>query len=1816
MSTPSEAVKTRTAARGWATRASNELKLFIDTTGGGAVDFYVLNDLIDQFDQRLNSLDNAQSAVELELDESALEKDIKSAADFRNKVRVPRLAAGKIVAAASSSPVKTNQSEGNSQASVEAKLPKLELPTFSGDATQWEGFWDLFVAVVDNSGLPEVTKFSYLLTLLKGDAKASVAGLSLSAANYNTACDILKKRYGRTDRIIFAHIQQLLNISVPKSSKVASLWKLQDELQAHVRSLESLGVTGEQYGVILTPLILSKLPPDIRLVWARDGEDHEGDLDFLLEFLQKEIKCRERSQTFQDTCAGTAASGEQKRPSPAKSVPSAAALSTVSKSRHTVECALCHKAHTTSKCWNLTKVNISERKSRLRAAALCFRCLEKDHRFNRCPAKCAKCQGAHHALLCDSTPPGPGGPAGNVTGHNTGPSDTASGGTSPDTVSKQKPPDTSASSTHTTHTAHTGVTCASTGGHKPVKSHIVLQTARVKVAGERGSTDAVVLFDTGSDRSYVSSKLVSQVGPQWAGSQMVAYAAFGSKSAGQGKMRNMFQLQLETTNGSPVNVITTEVPVICAPMYQPEVSAELLSEFGDLVFTDNYDGGDVTVDILIGLDSYWKLVTPRIVPGPDGLVAQETVFGWMVSGSVSGGSGVGPDVSHQLLCFNVTDACLRQLWDLEFLGISENEAGKNQVLEDFNQSCDFQDGRYVVGLPWSAASGAKQLQNNEPLAHKRLQGLTSKLARDPKLEQEYHTVIQDMESSGIVHEVPPQESSGPCLGPIFYMPHRPVVRESSVSTKVRPVFDASARGYNGVSLNDCMEAGPSMIPDLVEILIRFRRWLVALTADIQKAFLQIRVRKQDQDVHRFLWDDHGVIKIMRFDRVPFGNKASPFLLNATIKFHLSKFPLTPAVEELQDNLYVDDLISGADSDADGCALMCEASQVMDEANMNLTKWGSSSKAVTDMIAREFQDKHLEAEVFKVLGLQWKPSEDCFSFDGVVIQSGLKITKRVVLSMLARLFDPLGFLTPFTMTAKCLFQELWRLGLDWDEQVPESAQLTFTAWVTGLQELKSWEIPRNYTQGPWSDVCHLEIHGFGDASEKGYGACVYVRALKKDGTWSCSLVISKAKVSPIKTVTLPRLELMGSLLTARLSVFVRKALKVPDVEIHCWTDSTVALGWIRGDPRKWKTFVCNRVTEIQELTPPSRWNHCPGVQNPADLTTRGILAAELMGSEVWLHGPQWLRSSGPSGHEEPSEDLEDQSQVSDSVKCEMVSRQPVLLSHNLENVFQVTRWSSLEKSIRVVGWVSRFIHNLRVPKKRRSPGDLSFSELAAAKVLLIKSVQQEHYSAEREALQQGQSVRASSVIARLSPFLGSDGLLRMKGRLQRSELGYEEKHPVILPKCHLSLLLVRFQHQLLKHAGVDTLVVTMRNQFWIVGLRRLAKQVKRQCLSCQKVDAPVCKQQMAPFPEHRVTRAPPFAVTGVDHTGPLYCADFPSRKFYILLFTCSVVRAVHLELVDSLALKDTVLAIRRFVARRGLPTVIWSDNARVFGAAKDELRKQLGDVAPEWKFIAPRAPWWGGWWERLMRPVKAALKKSCGSQSLTRVELETCLHEAEACLNSRPLTFVGDDPEASDALTPAHFLIGRTAGFQAPVPDVQDRPEDLQVRKELVDMQVEQFWSRWSSEYLRNLPACCGSKPQDAVNVGSVVLIHEDGVPRMRWLMGVVQQVFPGKDGLVRAVLVKTPKGSYTRPIQRLHNLEIMPEEWETSHAPQTITDIVQVPEVPQSGPSCADSTKTHLDPDPGSSPVPVSDGPESDAQTAGKVSRYGRKIKPKMQFDM
>ena len=486
---------------------------------------------------------------------------------------------------------------------------------------------------------------------------------------------------------------------------------------------------------------------------------------------------------------------------------------------------------------------------------------------------------------------------------------------------------------------------------------------------------------------------------------------------------------------------------------------------------------------------------------------------------------------------------------------------------------------------------------------------------------------------------------------------------------------------------------------------------------------------------------------------------------------------------------------------------------------------------------------------------------------------------------------------------------------------------------------------------------------------------------------------------------------------------------------------------------------------------------------------------------------------------------------------------------------LTNYSSWSKMVNIMGWLLRFAHNLQktcsqLPKKTEPYLTNSEREEAAERV--IHMAQTEFFSLEIESLQKGEDIPTSSSLLQLQPFLDEKQILRVGGRLRKAPVSIEARHQVILhAKDWIAKPLITNYHKLCIDEGLELLLSALRQKFWIIGGRPLAKRIIKDCMTCKRRKVKPVNPRMADLPKARVAiGCPVFFNSGVDFFGPLQVKIRRSIvKRWGCIFTCLTTRAVHLEVAEGLDADTFINCLRRFVNRRGTPKMIMSDCGTNFKGADEELKRALreldnnriGELSAErnikWQYNPPEAPHMGGAWERLVRCVKGPLKLMLKNHAVTDFQLLTIFTEAENIVNSRPLTAVSDDVNDYEALTPNHFLIGRP---NANLPIMLPCDTSLFGRKRWKQTQAltEHFWRRFTKEYLPLLTIRTKwHKEQRNIEVGDLVLVIDKDMPRGKWKLGRIQETYPGDDGHVRAVQVKTPTGVYTRPVVKLCLLE-------------------------------------------------------------------------------
>ncbi|XP_065075022.1 uncharacterized protein LOC135698818 [Ochlerotatus camptorhynchus] len=727
------------------------------------------------------------------------------------------------------------------------------------------------------------------------------------------------------------------------------------------------------------------------------------------------------------------------------------------------------------------------------------------------------------------------------------------------------------------------------------------------------------------------------------------------------------------------------------------------------------------------------------------------------------------------------------------------------------------------------------------------------------------------------------------------------------------------------------------------------------------------------------------------------------------------------------------------------------------------------------------------------------------------------------------FDPLGMLATFTTHGKMLIQDLWRSGSDWDQPIDDDCCDKWNRWITRLPEVENVKIPRYY---------------FRRCIKTRTGAAAYFRVLTDEGPL-CSLVMARSKVAPLKMLSIPRLELQAAVVGSRLMNSVIEAHSLDVKKRFIWSDSRTVISWIQSEQRRYKPFVAFRIGEILSLTKHSEWRWISTKSNIADDLTKWKKGSSLDSNGPWFQGPRFLY--------QPEEEWAQQDSVEPNTTEEVRACHLIHDVSIVESVVDATRFSRWKVLVRTVACMYRFTSNCirkreglaietvsapaRVQRlvKRSVQAvvvPLKREEFQRAEVYLWRSAQSEFYGEEIKILLKNRELpytewhplEKNSSLYDLSPFLDEEDVLRMEGRAaQGSFLPFELRFPIILPRKHqITTRLLEYYHQQAAHANSETAVNEIRQRFRIPNLRTELKTVAKACLWCRVRKCIPKIPRMAPLPLARVTPGlQPFSFTGVDYCGPItVTVGRRSEKRWICLFTCLATRAIHLEVAHSLSTQSCLMAIRRFVCRRGKPIEFFSDNGTNFqGASKQIMQKiegnceeELTDSRTRWNFNPPSAPHMGGIWERLVRSVKAALEVLNDGRRLTDEVLLTVLVEAEDLLNSRPLMYCGLAPNAGEALTPNHFVKGIGA--------------------------TDQLWKRWVSEYLPtiNKRSKWHSEAQP-VSRGDLVYIADEGT-RKSWTRGMVLEVYPGADGRIRQALVKTVKGEYRRPVTKLAVLEI------------------------------------------------------------------------------
>ena len=1128
---------------------------------------------------------------------------------------------------------------------------------------------------------------------------------------------------------------------------------------------------------------------------------------------------------------------------------------------------------------------------------------------------------------------------------------------------------------------------------------------------------------------------------------------------------------------------------------------------------------------------------------------------------------------------------LEFLSNKESLGVKQNEMHLDDqiCLDKFKNNVvyDALNKRYIVALPFN--NNKTHLSSNEYVALKRAQILQRAFLADKEYGNLYAAQIQKLEAADFIEEVTEKHKTGEVL---HYLPHRGIRKTDSKTTTLRIVMDASCKSKaSAFSLNDCLFTGPNLIVSMATLLLKFRKEKYGCCADIEKAFLNLLIREADRDAMRFFFptdpfDPSCRMKIYRYKVVMFGASCSPFLLAAVISSHLENQVKDKILQNSLKNIFVDNLVISMKTEDELIDLYIKAREVFFDMGLNLRQWASNSKKLTALVEKD--GVHDESEKTKVLGYLWDPKTDKMSYKTKLVLYE-KYTKRIVLRIGNQIYDTFGLILPIEMRFRIFLTKLWKIKLDWDDSFKKYTELV-TEWdsiVEALQVALTATFPRTIRSHP-----NVELHLFSDASLKAYGMVAYfvIPTCCEYPLGMSQICFSKGKVVGNSTPkTIPKLELMGLVMSAHAAAnlldaysdinFTRKVL---------WCDNMTALAQcasLKND----SSFVHNRVEDIREKCVGFELRYVDTKQNPADVITREETfkdGKKFLNCKEWWEGPSWITDQqkwctdkdkifnlhpDPTKNKRPTEWSVNVSLGSVNVNT-FVGQVTATTASPEESILR-KMWNFSHYKDAIHFFVSlNSIKNYLLHGTKVTKGPITASDFKAGEILAIKTMQKEVFHREIELLKDKQRVIGDKgQYAQLKLYLDCNGIIRINGRLADESLQDVNK-PILMAYNHpLTILYIWYKHKCLNCSSVSYTLNQIRREIHSPKLRKQIRNLINKCITCRRIlSRPYKHPEHPPLQEFRSKTIRPFSMVGVDYFGPYSVRTSEENvkkgedKVWVVLYSCLVSRAVYLILVNNRRTETFMRTIRELSARYTEPILFVSDNEGAFKASNkiliqiaksQEVQNYLKEKNITWKFLASRASWMGGVYERLIALIKIELTKMQKKTKFAEEEWRSHLHEVEAIVNDRPLTYVSDVGSEPEVITPNSIIHGciseTTIATDLNIDEAiikmkeyQNNPIEMYKRK--LELK-KNFWKRLKEEYiiaLRSSKYKSGnSKGKYATatpELNSVVAIYDPDT-KLGGRLGVITKLIPSSDGQIRNAEVKTTLPSKV-PIEKNYKI--------------------------------------------------------------------------------
>ena len=1176
-------------------------------------------------------------------------------------------------------------------------LPTLEFSTFRGNNEYYPSFMRAFETNIASKLRSEEEKLHYLLQYTADKPREIVATCLYlpSEHGYQEAKRLLDRRFGNRAQMALGLVEKMLESPNIKSEDVESLDSFAILLRGSLNALRSLPHDAGSVDVKTIRALVQKLPYYMKDKWSRivDGIEQTKYRQATFEDFVDFVEVEARVATNPSYGRLLMKSGPMKENLQAAG-PSRGKLFTGNVqdfTRTPTRCLCCDQKHETHECTVLQTKTSEEKHNFILENRLCFSCLSANHisRFCKDKKKCNICGGWHATVLHRDQP-------------------------------KSKSP-------------------AVTSGHvAPVyRGGAKLQAVAVRVTVCDKSVITYAFLDSGSTHSFICAQLADELAVSPTEKTSITLSTINKEQRIESCV--IPHVWIQSLDGD----CDMELPPLFVLDTIP-VSRKDIPNKSDLQNWSYLEDSGVTLDeqverevgLLIGSNAAAAMEPIQVVPGREGGPhAILTRFGWVLSGIPKIGIG-----------FKLNYVELMSEQD-SFGNRAETQKGysveDHEWLSKVQSSCALKDGQYEIALPFRNENPT--LPNNRVVAERRLGFLRSRMERQPEMAAEYRKQIQELVDKGYAEKAPEPAVDA---GHEWYLPHHGV-RHPAKPEKLRIVFDCASK-FKGISLNDELLQGPDLTNALTDVLIRFRQEVIAFKADIESMFLRVQVPQQQRDFIRFLWwengNPEGPIEEYRVTSHLFGAVSSPSCANYALQQTARDFGhcQEPKVAStINRNFYVDDALISSASEEDAIKLALGLKELCSKGCFKLTKFSSNSIAVLQAIPKEDQaasvrDLQLGSDCLpadRALGVHWDVQTDTLGCQVDVDKFRKRpVTRRGILSATASFYDPFGIASPCVIRARMLQQELTRLRLGWDEKVPMKYSKAWNKWLQELSILAQYRVPRIVCVGGLSAAALRELHHFSDASERGYGVVTYIRTISNEGQISCGLLLSKAHLAPIKTLSIPRLELTAATLAVKVNLETQRALDFPIQRTYFWTDSTTVLKYIRNKKSRFHVFVSNRLAAIHDASSINQWFWVPSQENPADLVSRGMDAAKFVDSALWKCGPNFLWRQSEHWPQLPK--MSECKEEDPEVKVVLTITASATTASSSEASDPTSRlirhYSSWSRLLKAVAWIQRVLARLK-NERRSVSSDLQLSDIERAEKHIIRHVQAIYFQADINAL---------------------------------------------------------------------------------------------------------------------------------------------------------------------------------------------------------------------------------------------------------------------------------------------------------------------------------------------------------------------------------------------------------------------------------------------------------------------------------------------------